>query len=235
MGEIAVRLLDLAHVNDGRLVDDEDFVERDADGFVGDGIADSVAEAGVERMAQGFREDVADFLQAVRFEDVRAFEDLLGERGEEFFGRREDRPVRQPLAVLYDRLEEVSRRARLTQRARGEVEELVLVLGDVRVERAEAGVGPVPAEDGGQVAHDVRLGDGAVDVGDDHLGGVGPEEDARLDLDRAGERRGVHDELDDVGAVVEAELDEFVVAGSCRCVNVMRMIIVIAVGGGIIC
>ena len=42
-------------------------------------------------------------------------------------------------------------------------------------ERCHAGLGPVAADDGHDVAEDVRLGDGAVDVGDDDLvGGLPP-------------------------------------------------------------
>ena len=42
-------------------------------------------------------------------------------------------------------------------------------------ERGHAGLGPVAADDGHDVAEDVRLGDGAVDVGDDDLvGGLPP-------------------------------------------------------------
>jgi hypothetical protein len=52
----------------------------------------------------------------------------------------------------------------ITDAARAEIHELVAVLLDAREKRRNTNMRPVAPKEGCRMAHDIRLGDGAVDV-----------------------------------------------------------------------
>mmetsp|Transcript_4233 Transcript_4233/g.13540 ORF Transcript_4233/g.13540 Transcript_4233/m.13540 type:complete len:332 (-) Transcript_4233:1639-2634(-) len=214
VGQIAVGPLHGADVNDAVLVDDEDLVLADLARRVRDDVADAVAEPGVERFHVS-REGVAHLREARDFELVRLLAELLLQRGEELLGRGEHRAVWQSRPVLLHVEQELPRLLDLRHAAGGEVDEVVAVLGDLGVEGAQPRVRPVLAEEGGDVAHDIRLGDRAVDVGDDELRRLAPEEDGRRDVDLAAQGRAGR-KADRVGPRVQIEPEQVVVVGEDR-------------------
>ncbi len=115
-------------------------------------------------------------------------------------GVEEERPIRQVDPALGYGLEVVLGDGGLADRPGRQVHDVVAVADDLGEERGDAGLGPVLPDDGQDVAQDVRLGDGPVNVGDDQLvGGLPPVDvaaaaggalvgggDAELDLVRPG-------------------------------------------------
>ncbi len=90
-------------------------------------------------------------------------------------GVEEERPVRQVDLTLGYGLEVVLGDGGLADRPGRQVHYVVAVVDDLGEKRGDAGLGPVLPDDGEDVAQDVRLGDGPVDVGDDQLvGGLPP-------------------------------------------------------------
>ena len=69
--------------------------------------------------------------------------------------------------ALLDGAEVLARSSRHADAARGEVDHLIAVRRHLLVERGDAEMRPVVAHAGHELAEDVRLGDGAVNVGDD--------------------------------------------------------------------
>jgi hypothetical protein len=81
----------------------------------------------------------------------------------------QDRAVGHGQVALLDRLEVLPRYPRLTDRPSAQIEQLVTVVLDLVEELGHAGLGPVFAHDGQDVAQHVGPRDGPVDVRDDDL------------------------------------------------------------------
>ncbi len=116
----------------------------------------------------------------------------------------EDGPVRQADVALADGLEVVLGDAGLADGPGRQVGDVVAVVHDLSEEGGDAGLGPVTADDGQHVAEHVRLGDGAVDIGDYHLVGRLPPVDVAAAA-RGALVGGRHAELDLVHAGLQIE------------------------------
>ena len=92
-----------------------------------------------------------------------------------------ERPLGQTDVSLLQGLQIVLRDGSLANGPGAEVHDLVSVIPDLAVQLGHPRLGPVPAYDGEKVTEDVRLGDGAVNVGYDDLVGVMPQVDTAQD------------------------------------------------------
>ena len=142
-------------------IDNHDAAVGNVDSLIRCHVGVAVAEASVKRQRR-FREEVLDGVEAVDLELFRLAHDHLAvQRPEHAVGGRDDRPNRQPDAVLVDAFEVALRGVCLPDRPCREVEHLVVVLADPRQQLRDALLSPLDAESRGDVPEQVALGDGA--------------------------------------------------------------------------
>lgn len=140
---------------------------------------DPIAIAGVEGLLVG--EEIPDVRQTGNFELLRLLLDHLAMKGrDQGRGIQQQRSVRQHHIALANGAQILPGHPALANGPGRQIQQLVAVLFDLREELSHAQLGPVLAHHGQDMAQDVRLGDGAIDVRDDHLVVVLPAEQIAL-------------------------------------------------------
>ena len=91
-------------------------------------------------------------------------------------GTHDDRTIREIVVVLFDVLQILSGIICLADRTRSQVQDMIAIVGDICVELGHASVGPIFTSHRKDVSQSIRFGDGAVDIRDDHLIVVIPQE-----------------------------------------------------------
>ena len=163
-------------------VNDEDLAQTGAHGSVAYRVCVAVTEPRIERIPF-VREKIPNVFQCGNLEHLRLpVDDLSLERADEAVRAHDDGAVGHVEdLVLDDAPDVVPGGVCLPYGSRGQVEELVVVLLDGRVQLGDAFVAPVLAQAGQDMAEHVALSDRAIDVRDYDPLAILPKEDASAD------------------------------------------------------
>ena len=163
-----------------RRVDGEDSGHGNSNCSVGVGIISTIAISSKKRVLP--LEKGLDILETSDFELLGiSVNDFSLEGVNKRVWVEKERPLGQADVSLLQGLQIVLGDGGLANGPGTEVHDLVSVIPDLAVQLGHPRLGPVPAYDGKEVTEDVRLGDGAVNVGYDDLVGVMPQVDTAQD------------------------------------------------------
>ena len=166
---------------------------------------DPISVTGVKRISF-LGEQLLNVPQTGDLELFRLLLDDLPVEGVDQRGRvEEQRTVGQIHVALLDGAQVVLGHARLANRPGRQIGDVIAVVRNLGEQRGHPGLSPRRADDGQQVAQNVRFGDRAVDVGDDDFGGGFPPINMTFAPGGALIGRG-HAELSLVGARLEVQL-----------------------------